>query len=614
MQISASTRRWAIISGSVVGGIVLVLVVALAVLWFVQRDRVLPNTSVAGTDVGGMTEAELRETLEPIAEDREGRSVVFNLDQPLTEATVQVHPRDVGYRVEVDHTVDTTLAYGRKGLPGDILTRVRALRRAVDLPLAKNSDPQALAAWASDVADELDQTEQRGDVTVDPETLTVTVEPSRGRVEVDRGRLADLADDALLTGDDASYELPAETTPQPIADRDLEEVAEQLEQALAEPLVLTGDDNDLTLEPTLLVELIEVVEADGGVTGLTLALEVDADVVDEELGEVARGRFDVEPENASYSASRTPPATFDVQGSTTYQPVEASVEVEPGIEGREFDPERTAEQLTHLVRSGAREAEVDLATVEPEFSTEDAEELAPTHAIGTFTTYFTAGQSRVHNIQLLADIIDGTLTLPGEQFSINETSGPRSCDRGFLEAGTIIQGELEDTCGGGTSQFGTTTFNAAFFAGVQLDQWRAHSWYISRYPMGREATLSFGVLDVRFTNNTPGAILVKTAHTASSVTVTLYGQPRANAVSATHSSPSNYRSYDTERRLDSDLAPGQERVLQSGGDGFQVSVTRTIDLIDGGEETRTINTTYVPQTRIVEYGPEPDDDEDEDDD
>ena len=607
MAISASTRRWAIISGSVVGGIVVVLVLALAVLWFVQRDRVLPNTSVVGTEVGGMTEPELRDTLAPMVDEREGQPVVFTLDLNLNDATIELFPDEVGYHVDVDATVEAALGYGRQGLPGDIRTRIRSLRRSVDLPLGRTSDPDALASWASDVAGELDQAEQRGEVTVDPETLEVTVEPSQGFVQVDRGRLADIADTALLTPGNHSYELPAETTAQPIANSDLDEVADQLERALAEPLVLTSNDDDLTLEPSDLVDLIEVVEDDGGVTGLTLALEVPTDAVEQQIGEVASGRFDIEPRNASYSASRTPPATFDVQGSTTYQPVEASVEVNPGREGREFDPERAAEQLTHLVRAGTREAELDLATIEADFPTDVAEELAPTHAIGTFTTYYTAGQSRVENIQRLADIIDGTLTLPGEQFSINETSGPRSCERGFVEAGTIIQGELVDTCGGGTSQFGTTTFNAAFFAGVQLDQWRAHSWYIARYPMGREATLSYNVLDVKFTNNTPGAILVKTAHTSTSITVTLYGQPRANAVSATHGSPEDFRSYESERREDPDLAPGEESVLQSGGDGFDVTVTRTVDLIGGGEETRTINTTYLPQTRIVEHGPEPDD-------
>ncbi|MFP4635495.1 MAG: VanW family protein [Nitriliruptoraceae bacterium] len=597
------------ISASVVGGVVVILVLALGVLWFVQRDQVLPNTTVGSTEVGGLTEPELRDTLEPVIEERLTEPVLFELN----DETIELDAEDVGYRFDLDATVRAALAHGREGLPGDILTRLRSLRSTTTLPLTRETDRDALADWVTELADELDQQERRGDVWVHQETLEVSIEPSQGAVEVDRDELAELAHEALLDRHGEPLELPAETTEQPIADADLERTAAQLEEAVSEPLVLSANDEELAIEGTALARMIDVVEDEGGETGRTLVLEITEDTVEEELGEVAAGRFNQEPRDARYEANRTPPQRFDAQGNATYQPVPANVEVVEGRQGREFDPERTAEQLTELVRDGAHQAELDLARIEPDLPTDEAEDLAPTHAIGTFTTYYTAGQSRVTNIQRLADVIDGTLVLPDEQFSINDVSGPRTCDKGYVEAGTIIQGELEDTCGGGTSQFGTTTFNAAFFAGVQLDSWKAHSWYISRYPMGREATLSFGSLDVRFTNNTPGAVLVKTSHTATSVTVTLYGQPRANAVSATHGSPRDYRDFEEERREDDDLAPGEEDVLQSGGRGFKVTVTRTVDLVDGGEETRTINTTYLPQTRIVEFGPEDDDEDDEDD-
>jgi vancomycin resistance protein YoaR len=351
--------------------------------------------------------------------------------------------------------------------------------------------------------------------------------------------------------------------------------------------------------------LIEI-EEQGDVPGaIDLELVVSPERVDEVIGELGAARFDITPTSASYSASRTPPATFDAQLNATFRPVNASVQVEPGRVGRAFDPELAAPQLTELVRAGNREAQLRLAEVEAEFPTERAEELRPSHLIGTFTTYYTAGQVRNANIQLLADVIDGALVLPGEQFSINGISGERSCEKGYQPAGTIVRGELVDTCGGGTSQFGTTTFNAAFFAGVQLDQWRAHSWYISRYPIGREATLTYPQLDVKFTNNTEGAIIVKTAHTSTSVTVSLYGQPRATAVSARHSDRTRPRTFETEVRNTSELFQGQERVLQSGTDGFTVTVTRIVELVGGGTEERTISTVYVPQTRIVERGTRP---------
>ncbi|MEX2549535.1 MAG: VanW family protein [Nitriliruptoraceae bacterium] len=592
---------------AIVGGLLALTVVAFATLWIVQAGEVLPNTTLAGIEVGGMDEAQVREEVEPEVTRRETDTVTFSFD----DEEYGLEPREVGYRIDVDASVEAVLSRGRESLFSDLVERVRAYRTPATYELVESPDATALQGWVDDLADELDQEELRGGVTIEVDPVSVVQEPSQGRVTVDREEMLELARGSLLSQGSDRYELPAETTLQPIPTPVIEATAEQARQALAEPLLLRSGDEELELAPADLAGLIEVVEVGTTPGNIDLELEVTPERVDETIGEVASGRFDVDPTPAAYSASRTPPARFDAQNDATYRPVSASVEVVAGRVGREFDPEMAAEQLTGLVRDANREAELRMAEVHAEFSNEDAEELRPTHAIGTFTTYHQAGQTRVDNIQLLADVIDGALVLPGERFSINEISGARTCEKGYEPAGTIIQGELVDTCGGGTSQFGTTTFNAAFFAGVQLDQWKAHSWYISRYPIGREATLSYPQLDVKFTNNTPGAVLVKTSHTATSVTVTLYGVPRAEAVSARHGDRTRPRTFETENRTTSELEEGQARVLQSGSNGFTIQVTRTIDLVEGGTEERTITTTYVPQTRIVERGTRPPDDEDD---
>ncbi|GAB4252914.1 MAG: hypothetical protein Kow00129_13830 [Thermoleophilia bacterium] len=341
-------------------------------------------------------------------------------------------------------------------------------------------------------------------------------------------------------------------------------------------------------------------ETDEG--GASVVLVVPPDRLHEVIGEEEIARLEREPEDYGFEVARTPPRTFDAQGSASFSPVPANVGIGPGRDGTRFDPQMAAQAIGRMLRNGARSGELPLERIPANLAEEEVERLRPTHLIGTFTTYHASGEPRVRNIQLLADVIDGTVVMPGEQFSINEISGPRSCDKGYVQAPTIIRGELVNTCGGGTSQFGTTTFNAAFFAGVRLDQWRAHSWYISRYPMGREATLSYPELDVKFTNNTPGAIIVKTTYTPGSITVSLYGRPIAERVTATHGEPTNPTQPRQIRRQTSDLPAGRERVIQSGSRGFTVTVTRTVELIDGGERTDTIRTVYVPQDRIVEVG------------
>ncbi len=601
------------IAGIVTGGLLLVAVLALTTIFVVQRDQVLPNTSVAGVDVSGLPAAEVADAITPTVQARETDPVVFTFE----DAEYRAEPRELGFSVDVDSTVEAALGRGRQGLLRDVVTRVRAFRSSADIAMVEEVDEAALTGWIDDLAADLDRPEIAGGITIDAEDASVSAQRSQGAVVVDRAAAAELAGEAIRTPGSQTFELPAETTPQRLRDEVVDAAAATAEQALAGPLVLRADEASLELTPRDLARLIDVEEQGSTPGQIDLQLTITPERLEEELGEVARDRFDVEPTPASYRTNRTPPVTFDAQLDATFRPVESSVEVVPGQQGWAFDAELAAPQLTEVVRSGAREVEIRRAEVDGDFPTERAEELRPTHLLGTFTTYYQAGLIRNQNIQRLADVIDGALLLPGEQFSIDAIAGPRSCEQGYVPGGTIVRGELVDTCGGGISQFGTTTLNAAFFAGVQLDEWKAHSWYISRYPVGREATLYYPILDVKFTNNTPGALLVKTSHTSTSVTVSIHGVPRASAVSARHGQRTRFTTFDTEVRPTDELPLDQERVLQPGQGGFTITVERIVELVGGGTDNRTITTVYTPQTRIIERGtaepdPPPEDDPDED--
>ena len=612
-MIAISRRRAALFTAA---GLLAAVLLALAVLWVVQRGQVLPNTSVAGVEVSGLDEQQVVERLGQLTSRREHEPIELTFE----DDTYELAPDELDFAVDLDATVEAALSRGRDGLPGDVWERVRALWHHRDLEVVDGWDDDALDDWVTTTADAIDRDETVGDVRIDHETLEVETSLPQGSAEVHRDELRELIVAGLRAEGPRSIPVPADITEPPVEDAVVDDAARQAREMLEEPLVLRVEDRSLTLEAGDLARLVEVrptADEDG------LELAVTEDAVEAHLAEEASATFDLAPQSAQYTIGRTPPTQFDEQADATFRPVEASVGLEPGVDGRRFESQMAATQLTELVRDGAREAQLRMEVVEPDLPTNRAEQQRPTHLLGTFTTYYQAGQTRVANIQLLADVIDGAMVLPGEQFSINGISGERSCDKGYEPAGTIVRGELVDTCGGGTSQFGTTTFNAAFFAGVQLDQWKAHSWYISRYPMGREATLDYPHLDVRFTNTTDGPILVKTDHTSTSVTVSLYGRPIAESVSAAHGEPTNHRSYSTETRTTSSLRQGQERVVQSGADGFSVSVTRTVRRTNGSTDEQTINTVYQPQTRIVERGtgarqtqqtaPEDDEDEPEDD-
>lgn len=603
-------QRWAtrrvVIAGT--AGLVAALLLALVGLYVIQRDRTLPNTAVAGVDVGRMTADEVRSALAPLVSSRHDDPIELTFE----DETFALIPAEVGYAVDLDATVAAALARGRSGGIGEVATRIRSLRATENIAIRDDHDRDAIETWVEEVADEVDRDVSPGVVEPDPDTLSVEVELPHGSAAVRRDETVDLLLGVLATGS-APIELPVDTEPQRVPDEDVEEVAAQVERALEGDLELHADEESLTFSPRELATVIEVVERPRGEEA-TVELTVSADAVADVVGDV-EDRFSTEPVDARFETSRTPPVSFDTQGSTSFTPVEAEVTVEPGQDGTRFDLDLLVDQLTELLRDGTRTAELELELIEPELTTARAEELAPTHLIGTFTTYHPAGQPRVVNIQLLADTVDNTLLLPGEQFSINEISGPRTCSAGYQPAGTIVAGELKDTCGGGTSQFGTTTFNAAFFSGLQLDQWKAHSWYFSRYPQGREATLSYPHLDVKFTNTTDAAVIVRTSHTPGSITVSIYGQPLANEVAARHSGRFAHRSFSEDVRKTEDRCEGDDEIIQEGAGGFSVDVVREIELTDGSTEREDIRTVYVPRTKIIEAGDRdcspPEDEEDD---
>ncbi len=180
-----------------------------------------------------------------------------------------------------------------------------------------------------------------------------------------------------------------------------------------------------------------------------------------------------------------------------------------------------------------------------------------TELVGEFTTHHPCCESRVTNIHRIADLVRGAYILPGETFSINEFVGPRTVAGGFVSAGAIRQGHMVLEVGGGVSQFITTTFNAAYFAGLDFDEYRSHTIYFSRYPYGREATIGIPAPDLILNNTTQYPVLIWPTYDDTSVTVSMYStkhievleldQRRSPAGACTHVETDRQRTYPDGR-------------------------------------------------------------------
>ncbi|MYR07152.1 hypothetical protein GTV32_12925 [Gordonia sp. SID5947] len=241
--------------------------------------------------------------------------------------------------------------------------------------------------------------------------------------------------------------------------------------------------------------------------------------------------------------------------------------------------------------SDARSVEVAYKPVPPRLSTADARKLGVREVVGEFTTSgFTSASGE--NIRLVAEEVDGALVLPGKTFSLNTYTGPRGTAQGYVTSTIIDHGHAAKAVGGGISQFATTLYNASYFAGLEDVDHTEHSYYISRYPEAREATVFEGAIDLVFRNNTPHGVYIETSWTPSDVTVRMWSTTTVDVQSIT----GNRHSYTDPPLVK--LAKGEDCIASSGSRGFTTSNTRVISDAKTGAEVRR-------HTRTVKYDPAP---------
>jgi vancomycin resistance protein YoaR len=223
--------------------------------------------------------------------------------------------------------------------------------------------------------------------------------------------------------------------------------------------------------------------------------------------------------------------------------------------------------------------------------------------ISTYTTTYPAGaKDRVNNIHTLATALNDKLIPPGGTFDFNATVGERTAAKGYREAPAIVNGKLVPQLGGGICQIGTTFFNTVFFSGLPVVERKNHSFYISHYPKGRDCTVTWGGPNLRWTNDTSTWIVIKTAFTNSSVTISLYGTDPGYDVAYTTTDFMNIRPHPVVEVPDPTLlAPA--RVIEDGGvDGSKVIVVRTVSKGGVVVRTDTFVSLYKPKEETVRVG------------
>ena len=226
--------------------------------------------------------------------------------------------------------------------------------------------------------------------------------------------------------------------------------------------------------------------------------------------------------------------------------------------------------------------------------------------VASYQTFYGGEANRIHNVQLVAHLVDGHVIAPGAVFSFNQTTGARTADKGFKEAPVIINGELQTGLGGGVCQVSTTVFNAAYEAGLPIVSRTNHALYISHYPQGRDATVNYPDIDLKFVNDTGHWLLLRTWVGASSLTVALYGTPVHRRVVSEAAPLKVAGAVPVKRVSDPALEQGEEVVEESGEPPRTTSVHRLVYSPSGKLVLDTVfYSSYRGEPRVIRAGRKP---------
>ncbi len=282
-----------------------------------------------------------------------------------------------------------------------------------------------------------------------------------------------------------------------------------------------------------------------------------------------------------------------------------AVTVSPSRPGHDLVPAQVAAAVA-TAAAGNHLAALELGPRQPDLTTAKARALGIRTKLVSYTTQMgDSSSNRIHNVHLMADFIDGTVIRPGEVFSFNKVVGPRTAERGFLEGQEIIGSLVLPSIGGGVCQTATTLFNDAFEAGLPILARINHNLYLAHYPLGRDATVSWGGPDFQFRNDLKHGILIKTSYTDQTLTFTFYGTPEGRRVVSHTSRQTNWTKPGMNYAVDPRAPRGSKKVVKGTGElGFDVTVTRTVYDADGNKLRHDVfKSHYIPDSDTTVYGP-----------
>ena len=276
----------------------------------------------------------------------------------------------------------------------------------------------------------------------------------------------------------------------------------------------------------------------------------------------------------------------------------------PESDGIDFDVENAKTILTEV----KEEYTIPLVITKPTKTVKDIGTEAFPDRLGTCSTNYNAGnKNRTTNLILAAQKINGTVLLPGEEFSYNKTVGERTISAGFKEAAVYSNGQVVDGLGGGICQISSTLYDAVIFANLEVTERRNHQFVTSYLPAGKDATVVWGSQDFKFVNTRKYPIRIEATVSGGVATITIWGvKEDVEYDISIETKKIATIAYTTQYIQDSSLPIGKEAVQQAGSNGRKVEAYKVVKLNGKVVSTTLLSKdTYNAMKRIVRVGTKP---------
>ncbi len=552
-------KDWKYRIGEFIGQLILTAVALILLGCYVWSITVVPpNTKLFGYEIGSKLSPNVYEQINIAIKDKVNDPINFQTPQ----GTFTVTPQQIGLELDLPATVN--------GIRKNIFIFLKSAIFSTEIKPTINLDENTFKTALSKVVTDNTKAPINATLATQGGKVVTTEAVSGTQIDWEKTKKS-LRESWLYEGRKA--EVVIAYIPPAVSNEDVNKVRSNLaDLAVAAPITLKIGTRSVVISPEVIGTALNFVP-----NKEKLESKFDESVI---INEISR-----QIPNIQTTASD---AKFDFPGD--------KVVIVPAQVGIKFKPGQLDAALSPVFRQKEnRVVNLDSAVLNPVISTESLEALGIKEQLSTFRQDFDYLPYREINVGQAARYMDGKILKPGEIFSMNETIKERTTKNGYVKGIYIGEGGRFDFgLGGGVSIITSATWTAAFYAGLERIEQRAHSVHIARYAPGLEATVSWPKLDLKFRNNTNNNVLIKAIPARDSITISMYGTKVYDRITAKFGEPYNLNNnIDVVNSYDPNCLP------QDPAPGFKIVVTRQFWKNNSIVQSENLTTSYKPSDNII---------------